>query len=903
MASFRFVSCILCLTWAHVECLRESTNTEALATDLQEQAHVLRLETTCSDCSKYVDFQRVFGFEWVLFPPSPFPNPIYTMICTPNPAANWDSTEVAGICDKDMMDSMTDKEKDACSQSAAPKKSEKKSSISDIPVRYMTNMMVCGKCAVCSAFARVRSLWLGLKHSINQVLKKIGLFILGATGSVHADKKTIAAMSTRISELISHAKDTPGTSVLEVGSSSWPVATTRRQLAWNASAEDKDQFIESALLEAMHNMTKEEKLNHLSKVETALQETDKLEESILNSGFSKQMVALKYRKAQLTRALPNLLSTPECQRALDGMNIKATLEIAVNIEFPDLSEALMNAALGSPAGALLALIPEVLMMAIPKENKALKAETMRDCLDMLNNQQQDFLETCSHERPVMACVARTYQRILGKALWEKWFPVDDKVKNPLEANRAIMAVSQHSCLENRIKDVEKEERSAQMLDIESDHNSPWYRYLRFEKMQCPLVSGRVDEEDGNDGEAKISDRLWVAAIMSLGKQIDVQPQQARTCPNLIPYVTAFCASEFNCVEEPDIAGESFADDASFQAMLAQSEASFNKFDVNGDGAISEDEEKQAWQLMTQSLNNVGMMDGQADVLQWNLLWHIANRTNPGRRGNSWPEIQSRIEGTTSINVNWVTTSNFWSNIYSFMLKMLMKREQQYKKAQNDNGKAIHEVLADLDQIYKSHMCGADGVGVMSMDALRLIGVSKEAAEQHFAVQTEESRKPSRWAILRVQVEASFPFLSAPQALTNFEDLTKTHACKCMCYTLGDKLKASVQDTCDAPGEVHDVYGTALGKTLEAKNAWIQTSKKDSEQELGPTSVTVVHQSGSDHCTARVAWRTASGTSGTGYISACGAPSELQDGTLDKIFSAGPKRGYLSIPIVTDDTIQ
>ena len=117
--------------------------------------------------------------------------------------------------------------------------------------------------------------------------------------------------------------------------------------------------------------------------------------------------------------LPDMLQNKDCRDALQTAG--STLLISLSVSFPNIAAAILNAALLNLAGALYALIPSVSLSALPKGFQHLGS--MELCMQAMDKQRQPYLDGCTHEQPFMACTARTYQRLMEKALSEKWWPL------------------------------------------------------------------------------------------------------------------------------------------------------------------------------------------------------------------------------------------------------------------------------------------------------------------------------------------------------------------------------------------------------------------------------------------------------------------------------------------------
>eukprot|EP00933_Yihiella_yeosuensis_P045532 TRINITY_DN4092_c0_g4_i1.p1 TRINITY_DN4092_c0_g4~~TRINITY_DN4092_c0_g4_i1.p1 ORF type:complete len:938 (+),score=167.66 TRINITY_DN4092_c0_g4_i1:383-2815(+) len=809
-----------------------------------------------------------------------------------------------------MSDEMTEDEKKVCKASEKPK--PKKKGAFTIPDAYFKQMAVCGRCGMCSAFAGVKDVWKSLKRSIKMTLKKVRNTLFGAFGYHHAGADTIQKINLRLDNLIMLGVRSQKTSqsFLEAPQVN---STADRKLPWDSTPKEREDFFEEALLETMSHMTQEEKMKHLDAIEKSWSEISdendflsKQEQLFFSKGRQKQVERLMQQQAQMNNTLNKIRDSPDCKKALEGAKIKDNLELAINVEFPDVAKAMYQAALGSPFGALDALIPEVLLMAVPKKNQALKDEYMGDCLEQLDAQQKDYLESCTDERPFLACAARTYQRILGKAVREKWFPIDDKIKNPGQVLKAVDLASKKSCLEDKPTSDDKLDR----MDLTNTPESNWQRWERFEKAQCPMVSGRVDEDDGDDDlDPKISHKVWVASLMGQAASINESPDTPITCPNVLPFVAAYCASELKCVEEPDVVGAGYDRNVNFSSVRQQIREWLTKEDSNGDGMLDTGEESNAWTHLNKELDDVDLAENpNAEVKRWNLMWSVVNKSAPGDGSNDWPGILKTFEAQSTRPVHWASTSKLWNRIFSASDKMLKAKERRYNWKRHGiaslETRGVHEVLEDLNKIYQNNMCGPSGIGVMSQASMMKLGVSADAAAKQAQVYSSAKSSQMKWAVLRVQVKASWPYMSVPSALGQFQSALSSHGCECMCMRTkgaiyGSKLVPTEQvNACTSLSDMKNTM-VGLGGMLETIDSTFKTEGSEGEVSMGPITVKIVEAGGTtSSCSQRLTW-TASGQEYSGYISKCSGPKSVMGSTLSALTKKGPRQGYLSIPIVID----
>merc|ERR1719382_1999981 len=105
--------------------------------------------------------------------------------------------------------------------------------------------------------------------------------------------------------------------------------------------------------------------------------------------------------------------------------MQKTLEISINIEYPNLANFLAAFLLPipMPETGLKSLIPEVLVMAVPRTAAALRKDMMQECVDLLNDAQEKFMQSCSTVENFMACTSTISQRVFYNLAYQQWWPV------------------------------------------------------------------------------------------------------------------------------------------------------------------------------------------------------------------------------------------------------------------------------------------------------------------------------------------------------------------------------------------------------------------------------------------------------------------------------------------------
>eukprot|EP00913_Durusdinium_trenchii_P008636 g8110.t1 len=310
----------------------------------------------------------------------------------------------------------------------------------------MQQLAVCGRCTICEAFAKVRGLWQKLKAAAQRVVK----------GIIKA-KRTLFGFSYASSEVRTQMKERFDTYFPEVS---------------------------DALMKQLQNKPPEQVEQHLSLLQRRLDEAKGQEEEPANQPFRfhalLQELLLKARKELQSRAvkqresletqLPTLLGNKHCKKLVESSLVSQVLTITLYVELPHIANAILGLVMGNLHGALHALIPEVYLHTAPHLGGDVSAVTMNQCLKALHKQRQPFLDSCTHEQPLLACAARTYQRLMEGALSQQWWPLKHNEKGTTVGSidlgyeydalmKSLECTTQGSCLETSVVDLEKEDTS------------------------------------------------------------------------------------------------------------------------------------------------------------------------------------------------------------------------------------------------------------------------------------------------------------------------------------------------------------------------------------------------------------------------------------------------------------
>merc|ERR1740121_888717 len=106
-----------------------------------------------------------------------------------------------------------------------------------------------------------------------------------------------------------------------------------------------------------------------------------------------------------------------------------------------------------PETGLKSLIPEVLVMAVPRTAAALRKDMMQECVDLLNDAQEKFMQSCSSVENFMACTSTISQRVFYNLAYQQWWPVGsghETGTKPRTAVETMVKALEGSCLNNQM---------------------------------------------------------------------------------------------------------------------------------------------------------------------------------------------------------------------------------------------------------------------------------------------------------------------------------------------------------------------------------------------------------------------------------------------------------------------
>jgi len=289
---------------------------------------------------------------------------------------------------------------------------------------------------------------------------------------------------------------------------------------------------------------------------------------------------------------------------------------------------------------LKALVPEVLVMAIARDNTLLQRDKMKECLALLNQEQETFLDACTEERPLMSCAAQVSRTVMRKLVFQMWWPVDKRRKSKREERRlalnAVELAAKSSCLENKIMSEEKRIDK----DLRGTTKSTWFGQKRFEQVHCPYIRGRIDADDGDDSDVGtgFSDKVWLAVLHGHAAAVTKSPSIPMHCPQIMPFALAYCSHTLKCGEQ-----------SSRSSIGSAANQLITKADKNGDGILDDAEGKAVWDEITTEMRNSAT---------WNPKYTAANaaRTHEQRvflRDQEWTKLWAAVNVTSGSHWRWL----------------------------------------------------------------------------------------------------------------------------------------------------------------------------------------------------------------------------------------------------------
>lgn len=606
----------------------------------------------CAACKEQVSLDVAMGLEWQLFPPSIFPNPIMSFMCVPNPIGqNWDKDLDMPLCPPQAMEVNETREKcqfirERRNESMGQYFVRKLKKIGAFHVAFVNQMLACAGCTLCeigemisSAFQRFGAIMKRMSHHLWRKIR--GYDTLTLEEKTQSDKT--------IQNMIRNGLDS---SLLQVGDS--------ERLGFNSSDMEIEESITRRLQQ--HSSDPVEQVKHLSMMQASMDQFEasgELHQHVLDIQLNQTQSLWQQKMKQLQPAL----ESEECMEAFSAMQDLATVDFSINVEFPDLAAALYNAVGLFPPGVVNALVPEVLLMAIPKSNKFVRRVSGRLALAHANKNKVDEClegvgpafreETCFDERPFLACTVRTQQKVLTQAMLGRWWPIGDKLDSEFSKTFAsIKTSSRGTCLEgvevlgDRVVDAGREKKYSSVARKPDEgylqeklENPDGVSERLFNARHCPVVKRLVDEviEGEKDLPSNTSRAIWVAGILNAGE----------SCPDFTPFVASFCADRLKCLDESKlkVARESWTVHSSASRLPDYGQPARVKFAAAVVDALrSVKHVNEQWYKVWSTLHSLQADEsGNSENISWkdtaNMIIHGSEKVHLSRAAEFWGAVQ------------------------------------------------------------------------------------------------------------------------------------------------------------------------------------------------------------------------------------------------------------------------
>lgn len=307
---------------------------------------------------------------------------------------------------------------------------------------------------------------------------------------------------------------------------------------------------------------------------------------------------------------------------------------------------------------------------------------------------------------------------------------------------------------------------------------------RLQEMQCSFAANRVDSEDQQTAKSGytlpvFTDKIWAVALKAHGETFSYEQDINKPCPDILPWVVAFCAAEFSCMDTSS-SGDQVAAAAETVAPLQG---------LTGSKSLSEAQKEvfaEKWQTLIDSKFD-GLDD--EDAFQWSLLWQMANATNNAGLMSSWPEILEALSGKRTID--WSSTRLHWEKVlFTALLRLQIREVHSHDPTDVQDERSLSQVFLNLQSIYETKICSPGALGGLKDEHLRRLGVGKGDVVQLALHQIDKEEVIKglwrNWIVLHVQV---------PSSKQRFLKALKESKCSCMCYEACGKLNPSAAANC------------------------------------------------------------------------------------------------------------
>lgn len=763
---------------------------------------VTQSQGSCSTCSELVHFHKHASISWEIFPPMPTPGLDLAITCIPSRKKRWGpsaSDQVEQVLDAedcglgDGADGLSKKEKKDCKGLYA--KQNKRASFLGVPVAFLQQLAVCGRCTVCEAFAKVKDLWKKLKKAASKVVSKLKQAKQYLFGFSYAPEEVREGMKQRFD---TYFPPTPGHASTE--SSALETAQT------GSDEEDHEQMLHDALMKHLEGKSPELIQEHLSLLEQRLKEADIQEDDQLDAAKKEFHGRAAEARRSLEEELPTLLGNKECQQLVASSLVSQVLTITLYAELPNIVNAALSLVMGNIHGALHSLIPKIYLHAAPHLGGDVSTVTIDNCLKAMRQQRKPLLDACTHEQPLLSCTARTFQRLMEGALSQQWWPLRHNEKGTTSGSinlgykyddlmTSLQCSTKGSCLEQSLSKLENQELKVSELEQASKDE-----LTNLEELQCAFAGSRIDTEDGKRGKLPVfTDKIWAAGLKAHGWSLehsDVAYNEA--CPSMVPFAVAFCAEDLKCMDA-DTAGQGLLKPVEFDEVLATaskkvSELANISLDSDRENGLARLES--FWAEMAQS--NFWGLSSEEDALQWNLLWKAANITSKVGVLSDWPTILDALEGKNKTYVDWKLTMDYWQKVlfHAFVRMRVRSIERTEVGEKASNERALADVMATLRSIFDTKFCSPGALGGLKDEDLMRLGTSWDTVAVMSTFIHDKStvvRMWKQWMVFNIKLRSN----AERDIVTSFKEAIKTASCTCMCYDSCGKKEASAFVHCNA----------------------------------------------------------------------------------------------------------
>eukprot|EP00928_Gymnodinium_smaydae_P083024 TRINITY_DN662_c1_g1_i1.p1 TRINITY_DN662_c1_g1~~TRINITY_DN662_c1_g1_i1.p1 ORF type:complete len:667 (+),score=75.23 TRINITY_DN662_c1_g1_i1:34-2034(+) len=632
-------------------------------------------EDLCSYCDRIMTVSPSMSVEWALFPPNPWPNFIKTFACTyKDDVAKMEAESSSSPCDG--IDTKDTKLYEKCQEQEAKRKETLRKAENEYPSGLIWLVYECGACTMC----QVRK-WMHQKFKMMlSMLRRVKKAFWSLFGYKGIPKNEQAKQREFLNQNYK-----PSSFLGFVGANT---SLHGQRISWDSSEEELYAYAQSALAIRHRNYTNLERLRDVSFMQSRMEETYQsgaFESSLVNSTLTMLDHVVERLK---DTAHVSVLNTAACRKTF-GEYINYNWNIAANLEFPSLAEAIISAFTGNILAVIKALIPELLVGVTP-ESKSHSID-MKACLrDAVQRNSM-----CSDERAVYACKVRTLQQLGTKVAYGNWI-TSKTADHWTKTAKALAEVSKNTCIDKAFKPpTSSDVHAAFSLDV------------------CHTISKAVDADfDMDEDTADVALRLWSSFMNSanVGTGYATLSQQ---CDKIAAWATAYCASETACFQTD-------MDDAWFEKdgpkKQEASLANITRDEPNFKSAVAVNPPKKKKKKKPEEAAEEDAADTPAEVVQESALQEISRITTDEQKGwnDRWSKVWSVLyhrnqKGEVALWENakvsfdhskfppppWKESLDVWEVVSEFLDKSQENHEDQFHL------KRMHGILK---HIYKNDIC-------------------------------------------------------------------------------------------------------------------------------------------------------------------------------------------------------